>query len=235
MAASGKEVTKRVAQKNFDDVRRKLQVKRKRQGAIITQSTGSGVGLALRNGANSLRKQIARTRVFNALINEGRLSRELGLTPGARSQKPVAMVNFIANSLVARYSATPLGSRLQFRFQILVPTMERIVDNRFATYSYQGVGPTTRGSEIEISWLEWLLFEGNNIIIDGHAPMGGEPSRSNQNTIMNSQPSGAKSWAVPLAYQGTVDDNFITRSYDKVLPSIRREIRAAIRNAISGL
>lgn len=85
------------------------------------------------------------------------------------------------------------------------------------------------GHTFEIDWLEWLLLGGGGYIVREYkylrSPKTQEYSRTDTGIMIPAPGSG---WGIPLEYQGTQDDNFLTRILDVILPSLTKEIFARI-------
>lgn len=85
------------------------------------------------------------------------------------------------------------------------------------------------GTEHEIDWLSWLLFEGDRkIIFDYSAVIGNfhkvKESRSGKGLMYQSRAG----WKVPPEHQGTDDDNFIIRAFNEAAPKIQAMIESEI-------
>lgn len=76
-----------------------------------------------------------------------------------------------------------------------------------------------------LPWLQWLLLEGDAIIITQyHVDYGSYPNSRSGGAIM--KPSGI--FKVDSQFSGTVDDNFITRALEKYQEKIVDIIRTSI-------
>lgn len=64
----------------------------------------------------------------------------------------------------------------------------------------------------QLPWLEWLLLEGNKIIVPKQQVVFG-PSKFSRTGYALMRPSN-KSWRVPSQFAGTITDNWITRAID---------------------
>lgn len=81
----------------------------------------------------------------------------------------------------------------------------------------------TAGGQI-IQWLEWLLIEGDKIIIRQYQ-VGLDVygvSRTGLGRVMISNQSS--SWSVPPNFSGTADNNFVTKALDEIAPEIEQVI-----------
>lgn len=83
-----------------------------------------------------------------------------------------------------------------------------------------------RGGDIRgepLPWLEWLLVEGNNVIISDYVvDKSGSLGRSGMPALM--EPKKGKFWKVPKRYQGTRTNNFILDIVDKTDKALKKNI-----------
>lgn len=85
----------------------------------------------------------------------------------------------------------------------------------------------TTQNGVVIPWLEWLLYEGDKIIIrDYHVEY--RPQNRSRTNLGNVMVTGGK-WRVPPQFSGTATNNFVTRS----LESARNDIEKAIERGLS--
>jgi hypothetical protein len=88
-----------------------------------------------------------------------------------------------------------------------------------------------RSNEHLIPWLEWLLVEGDRIIVADHDIFydldAAQRARSRSGRAL--MRPGTKGWRVPPEYSGVVDDNFLTRAFDGD-PAL---VRAHLTNIVS--
>ena len=65
-----------------------------------------------------------------------------------------------------------------------------------------------------LPWLEWLLLKNNEILINNYdVELGPNPASRTGNAIMVRSNS---SWRVPVAFAGSIENNWITRSLNKI-------------------
>lgn len=78
---------------------------------------------------------------------------------------------------------------------------------------------TDKGTQI--NWLEWLLLEGDKIIVRDYEFRA--TVEGNSRTGFGIMVAAERSWRVPPEFSGTVNDNFVTRallSIDKIIDEI---------------
>jgi len=69
-----------------------------------------------------------------------------------------------------------------------------------------GVAATEKGANLR--WLEWLLKEGDRIVVIGYRYQPSEDGRAGGGTMLS-----GSGFRVPPQFSGTVEDNFITRAF----------------------
>lgn len=88
-----------------------------------------------------------------------------------------------------------------------------------------------RGRQTLVPWLEWLLFGGDKVLIIDHE-INLEPHKgSRTGPIMIKPRRTARGWRVPSQFSGRLEENWLTRSVEGVLP----EIQASIITYLSSL
>lgn len=80
----------------------------------------------------------------------------------------------------------------------------------------------------DIPWLQWLIIEGDRVLIDDASIFFTKAGRSGQAIMVNFK-SKQNYWRVPPDHAGTPEDNFITKALALIVP----EIISAIQEAIS--
>tara|TARA_R110000824_G_scaffold267153_2_gene456098 strand:+ start:233 stop:835 length:603 start_codon:yes stop_codon:yes gene_type:complete len=141
----------------------------------------------------------------------GILAAEFGLTVNPTSQLVTAIVSSI-DVKIEKANAKSLGGFSLF-----------MQPSNFANLFALSVSeqPIEGGS---IPWLQWLLTQGDSIIIANFGVEFGNHGRTGEARMSkNFAP-----YKVNSAFSGTVNDNFITRAVQRVRP----QIEAVMRNAI---
>lgn len=86
---------------------------------------------------------------------------------------------------------------------------------------YAQVYDTERG--YNLPWLQWLLLEGNQVLIQDYVVVVGRSPRSRTGMATMREEAGG-SWSVPMRYAGTMSDNWITRSLSDASKEIEQFI-----------
>ena len=151
----------------------------------------------------------------------GELRKNLGVRDGA------SIINDMISALIDSVEFTiskPIvqGSNIVGGYNIKVSRgdFQDVLGVQGANYS------TTNG--VEIPWLSWLLFSGDNEIIYGYRLElnPDNPQNSRTGAIMVKTPG--RSWGVPNEFAGTITDNFITRALSALEDEIPRIIEEAM-------
>jgi len=156
-----------------------------------------------------------------ASLLSGQLRSELGI-PDADSKIDQIFNAWSTNLLVENKPVSIKGSGLfgGFSINIIKSDFSDIISLPAAV-----VVDNTSGSIIP--WLQWLLLEGNQILIRDYKLRMGPNSRSRTgNAIMVS--SSKDNWRVPPQFAGTINNNWVTRAIDRlddtVLSYIEKEL-----------
>jgi hypothetical protein len=83
-----------------------------------------------------------------------------------------------------------------------------------------------------IPWLQWLLLQGDSIVIATHKavfdPDKAKFSRTGEDIML----PDSVGWRVPPEFSGTADNNFVTRAVLSALPELRTQLEAKLRSRI---
>lgn len=162
---------------------------------------------------------------YNSLLG-GTLQGELGVPQSATRLQ--AILDIWLNSLrVSRIPVKLTGSQLSGGFSISM-----IRQNWSDVLSTPEASYTTSKGQV-INWLEWLLIAGDSTIVTQYnfTPKitRGAQSRTGLG-IMRSNPKGK--WHVPREFSGTAQNNFVTRSLEKVIPLIIKVMQVEFEKRI---
>lgn len=180
---------------------------------IIT-ATRSAINAGLHNAAIDIRKQLLTTVDFLLADNptyhslaSGLLKAEFGLKDPVRRIKDIAAA--IKNSLeVSVVPVSTFGNQLRggLRIVMLKSDLQDILSLEAASY---------QSTSFEVPWLEWLLTQGDRIIVAGYninynvSPADRAASRSG---VAIMEKGGG--WRVPPEFAGTLESNWITKAFD---------------------
>jgi hypothetical protein len=82
-----------------------------------------------------------------------------------------------------------------------------------------------------LPWLQWLLFEGNEVLIKNYK-VEFRPNPNSRSGLAIMKPSSSSSWRVPPEFVGSEENNWITRAitriennvYDLIVKAVEGEI-----------
>lgn len=149
---------------------------------------------------------------------DGELGAHLGFYEGTGSQLLTDIFDEFVNGLEVTY--TPIRFFRLFRGGINVSVFKYDFE-RLLSLDSAYIVDTERG--YSLPWLQWLLMEGDRIIISGHSIIftsKRSPASRSGPAIMGKRGKGR--WRVPPQWSGTPTNNFITRHINSQLEVINR-------------
>ena len=186
-----------------------------------------GLPLVIKKIRTLTRRAIKNGPMYRGLVF-GDLAGHFGIPAEKVIETANSIVEVIENSIEINFAGTRSNSK-KLLGQITVVFFPRgfnkLVNAEFATVI------TEKGEEL--NWLDWTLFRGDETIIyDYNIYFEGGKGRSGL-AIMVPSHNVAGSWKVPSKVSGTEDDNWITRSLDKIQKKYSDIIYTAISLAYS--
>lgn len=152
---------------------------------------------------------------YTALLS-GTLQYELGIVdPGSRLKEILATIE--SGAIVSTKPLKTTGSGFSGGVKL------QMVKSDFSDLLNLGSASFVSENGSQINWLEWLLIEGDSVIISDYDFILGPSKYSRTGMgIMRSMSGG--SWRVPPEYAGTANNNWITRAIEAASQSIQKEI-----------
>lgn len=92
-------------------------------------------------------------------------------------------------------------------------------------------GATYESNGFNIPWLRWLLLEGDKIVVPEYQVSLGMFRTSRSGGAIMFPNRKIAGWGVPPEFAGTLQNNWLTRSLDKVLPKIFTRFGLLVRRA----
>lgn len=184
--------------KDVDKKTKKAAIKLKKQLPIIIESA------------------ITSQPEYNSLIS-GELKSQFGI-PNAAA-KIDTLLRIWKNVDVKYKKAKVSGSQIK---TAIVATAIRS-DYSDALASAAAFQKTEKGQSLH--WLDWLLNQGDRIIVKEYELVAGRGRAGN--VVMRKNVSGK--WGVPSAFAGTPNNNWITRSLNSVSSIIDRTLEEALK------
>ena len=145
---------------------------------------------------------------------------QLGLSPSLAANVPQDIAEAVADSieLIPRKTYVKGSTGLQGGMSLSIQPSDfsNILNMPDSTIRYY----STRYKRIvTLDWLNWLLKQGQEVIVSNYIVNYGNHGRSGQAKMKRSM--GAV-WKVDSKYSGTIDDNFISRALND--PSVRNNM-----------
>lgn len=182
----------------------------------------------MKDAISTIRKEIG-TIVNNAIINtpeydsliSGKLKYELGI-PDANTKIAGLLDIWTKNIYIEYMPPKIISSKIKSSFSaslikssfddVLSTDLAYVIDN---IYQYR------------LPWLEWLLLEGNKIIVKKQEVVMGPNPRSRTGFAL--MRGSNKNWKVPAEFAGTIRDNWITRAIDNTEAEINNLLERALQ------
>ena len=155
---------------------------------------------------------------LNSDGTDGSLNAQFGLRPGQSAIVIADIINAISESIfvhITPVSPVNLSGGISFSIQ---PT-----DFKNLISLSSGIVATEKLQQLH--WLDWLLTEGDRVIIAGYEYVPSDGGRSGGGTMKL-----GRSFRVEPSFSGTVDDNFVTRAFagrDKQLANLLSKLLKA--------
>lgn len=167
-----------------------------------------------------VREAITNSPEYESLSN-GKLKYEFGIANV--DSKLASLIEVWTTNILYEYSAPTLSNgKIKASFSASMIKAD-FSDVLYADYA--AVVDTVRG--YTLPWLEWLLLEGNKVIVKKQDVFLG-PNKSSRTGFAVMRQS-SKSWKVPSEFAGTINNNWITRALD----SAESKIQAIIEESFS--
>lgn len=143
----------------------------------------------------------------------GNLKYQFGLEDSV--SKLNGLINIWTNNIDIKY-IRPSISNGQIKSKISANMIRADYSDVLGT-DYAKMNDTQRG--YSLPWLQWLLLDGNQILIsESIIVLGPNPNSRTGFAIM--RPSQTGSWRVPSEFSGTSQDNWLTRTITDLSPQI---------------
>ena len=174
--------------------------------------------------AKALIKQaMLNSREVQSLLS-GDLREEFGL---ANPQSDVEqIINIVADSVQVKLSrATRRGGTVSAKLVLTA------VSSNFQEVLASNAGSYNTSKGQQINWMNWLLTLGDRIIVREYEVVRGNFPFSRTGTAIMSKGKG-RGWRVPPQYSGTVENNFITRATDSILPELGKTVERLVKQVL---
>lgn len=168
-----------------------------------------------------IRDAITNTEEYSSLIG-GKLKYEFGIPDP--EIKIAGLLSVWSQNINISYSQ-PIIFKDQIKSSFSI-SMIRVDFSDVLYTDYAKVYDIDRG--YVLPWLEWLVLEGNKVIVKDHRVVFGGNRRSRTGFAIMRGDSGS-AWKVPAQFAGTESDNWITRAIDSSIPDVYDLLEEALR------
>ena len=158
-------------------------------------------------------------------LSGGILAGEFGLPDGGRRIEDI--INFwVSNIIVSKKKATASGGGVDagLTIKMIRSDFEDVLGLNSASIV------TEKGQELP--WLEWLLKFGDRVIVRDYTVFFGGNRRSSRSGLAIMVRSNSRSWGVPSAFAGTIDDNFVTRALEEIEDDIANVFETQVKRLV---
>jgi hypothetical protein len=157
---------------------------------------------------------------YSALI-EGNLQYEFGIVD------PASRISEILEAIKNGASVTTQPPRLVGN-KILGNLKFGMIQKDFSDLLSLGAASFVTEKGSQLNWLEWLLTQGDSVIISDYDFIFGSSQYSRTGMGIMKQRNGG-SWRVPPEYAGTTSNNWITRAIDAASQQIDQTINNLLK------
>lgn len=157
---------------------------------------------------------------YDSLVS-GSLRSEFGI-PDASSRISEIFQTIKSGVGVTRNKPRVVGSKISggIKFQMIRSDFQDLLSLGASTLT------TEKGSQL--NWLQWLLLEGDSVIISDYKFTAGPSIYSRTGSGIMQQSQGAF-WRVPPEFAGNISNNWITRAIEDASSEINKTITNLLR------
>lgn len=198
---------------------------------VIIRETNSIIKGAITNIENEVKKLTRHLMENSKFVNEllyGQLRGHFGIPADEISDSVASIINEVVENIEVSYSnLSLLGKTVRGGLKI------GIGKNGFSSLINLKAGTTTTDLGVELNWLDWLLTQGDRIIISEHdIKFLADKGRSGMAIMI---PNRVASWRVPAEFSGTLEDNVITREIIKNVEQYSRIMSSLINKQVKSI
>jgi len=149
----------------------------------------------------------------------------MGLNPPQARDVSKQIAESVSSSLIVESGkVTPKNLSTMISIYVQPAGLDNVLSVGGSTVNYT----STEGKQVTIPWLDWLLTEGDRILVSGFSLELGQGLGRSWGGRMVETPTG--SWRIEPQYAGTLTDNFVTRALaeKKLESAISKEIMKSV-------
>lgn len=167
-----------------------------------------------------VRNAITNSPEYNSILG-GNLKYQFGIADS--SSKLNGLINIWTNNINIEYIKPSISSG-QIKSKLSAQMIKADYSDVLGT-EYSNMTDTQRG--YSLPWLQWLLLEGNQVIIPESVIVLG-PNSNSRTGYAVMRPSKTGFWRVPPEFAGTSQDNWLTRAINDATPQINNLLNKAL-------
>jgi hypothetical protein len=178
---------------------------------------------AIQNGTKRILGEflMAQDTYRSMVESDGELRGELGVVNSVSAMDNLVR-DWVASTSIRVSQPRVVGGRITgtiITVRAIQADYQDVLSKAYASYT------TEKGDEIP--WLEWLLTEGDRILVQAHiSDQGGGRKGRTHNTIMVK--TKGQGWGIPSEYAGTYEDNYATKAVVEAIPFIEQLFRREV-------
>ena len=174
-------------------------------------------------------KPLVHDAVYNChemqALRSSDLRAAMGLNPPQARDVSKQIAESVSSSLIVESrKVTPKNLSTMISIYVQPAGLDNVLSVGGSTVNYT----STEGKQVTIPWLDWLLTEGDRILVSGFSLELGQGLGRSWGGRMVETPTG--SWRIEPQYAGTLTDNFVTGALaeKKLESAISKEIMKSV-------
>ena len=164
---------------------------------------------------------------YSSLIS-GELQRSFGLPSADAIRALDKIIDTLSASVKVKFKKFSISGNASVNGGL---TLQAVKDDFSDILSLPEAKITTAKGQ-PLNWLEWLLIEGDNVIIADYHVQSGNYSQSRSGGAIMIKSSGS-TFRVPPQFSGVINNNWITRAIDHSLVHLERLATASIQRQLA--
>ena len=154
-------------------------------------------------------------------IMSGSLKGEFGI-PDPQQRLSEILSTISNGSIVTKKPTSVINGKISGGIKL------QMIKSDFSDLISLGAASVTTEKGTKLNWLQWLLLEGDTVIISDYAFVPGPSPASRTGLGVMKQFNGAF-WRVPPEFAGSIKNNWITRAIDSASSDINSTIQQIIK------
>jgi hypothetical protein len=182
---------------------------------------------AINDAARDLvKRQLMASSVTQSILS-GKLRSDFGLSPSTASSAVKEIVDYVSDNVRVVFKAAKGDSMGFLTLELLPMGVDKL--SAISAGSYTSGGKFGGG---EVSWLDWLLTRGTQVVIGDFWVFEDPKGRTRGGSVMQKNTQGRTGFRIEPGFSGTENDNFVTRALAPILPQLRDTIFKTVKGAL---